>query len=430
MTTVAPRPKQPSTPDTRASEAHPSDPPPPSQGTSWRLPPVLPKVAGGFGLVVAAVLATYMLIPRQTPAPASLAPEDVASASSPGPAISGDVEWQRWPLELPAGYVSPNDCDSVPDRWVLPRYSQAQLGALLDSVSLSSQQRSRIDASTQCTSDGCSIVPTIDLIEGLSPTARSRIYGVLGGFQENPAQAYPFRRNSWERPWSEGEGLTPETRDLLSRMSYHAGGMMLFADTGVACTRLTDPAQRVRMLEVLKTRHTIGAVLNLHPTDDLAALARNWGTVIGEGPALEVLRKAQAGSVTVNVSEFFAPWARKRVNTFPRRDEPSMDCFWTALHFREVREPHVEAITPDGFAMQLGQSYEQVPLDHAVFGDIVAFLLSNERPVHAAVFLARNLVFSKNGGSFKRPWTIESVSALREIYPEARTVRAYRFKSR
>jgi len=49
-------------------------------------------------------------------------------------------------------------------------------------------------------------------------------------------------------------------------------------------------------------------------------------------------------------------------------------------------------------------------------GDVVAFLDSNGNVFHAAVYLADDLVFSKNGTSPMAPWTIMSIEDVKGYY--------------
>jgi hypothetical protein len=78
--------------------------------------------------------------------------------------------------------------------------------------------------------------------------------------------------------------------------------------------------------------------------------------------------------------------------------------------------------TPDNRYLDVGFAVERLKQDYYVvensfeLGDIVAVLDEKGSIFHAAVYLADNLVFSKNGMSQVAPWVILPIDTVLDYY--------------
>jgi hypothetical protein len=66
----------------------------------------------------------------------------------------------------------------------------------------------------------------------------------------------------------------------------------------------------------------------------------------------------------------------------------------------------VERLKEDYFPVQSDPRY----------GDLVLFLTPNEHLIHSAVYLADNIVYTKNGGTSLHPWMLSTVEDLVDQY--------------
>lgn len=109
-----------------------------------------------------------------------------------------------------------------------------------------------------------------------------------------------------------------------------------------------------------------------------------------------------------------------------------VDCFWSAFNF--FKDPP-EAPTNDGrhWRHKLDAEYYVVNSDPR-YGDLVMLTRPNGTIVHACVFLADEIVYSKNGASSTVPWVITTIPELLSAYstdlPENETLRAVFYRSR
>jgi cell wall-associated NlpC family hydrolase len=67
-----------------------------------------------------------------------------------------------------------------------------------------------------------------------------------------------------------------------------------------------------------------------------------------------------------------------------------------------------------------------VPLDQLRFGDVLVFRAEAGATVHAAVYLAEDLLFSKDGWTMHRAWELVRIARERAVYHTAPRIVAYR----
>jgi hypothetical protein len=87
------------------------------------------------------------------------------------------------------------------------------------------------------------------------------------------------------------------------------------------------------------------------------------------------------------------------------------DCFWTALNFfNDPSEVQLSNITSSvEFLFRDYTSMRGAPR----YGDVLLFL-ENEKPTHACVYIADDVVFTKNGANYHQPWTL---MRMRDMMP-------------
>ena len=114
------------------------------------------------------------------------------------------------------------------------------------------------------------------------------------------------------------------------------------------------------------------------------------------------------------------PFVQKHLYTYPKLsaadlDRPSVvNCLWTSLNFFR-QEPDNRFLDGATALQTLKEDYFVVEADFEL-GDIVAFLDENGDIFHSAVYIADNLLFSKNGTSAMAPWTLMSLEDIKSYY--------------
>ena len=114
---------------------------------------------------------------------------------------------------------------------------------------------------------------------------------------------------------------------------------------------------------------------------------------------------------------FLPPFARERLYTYPlpsQAGDPVMDCHWSTMNFfNEVPDNRFSdpKYTTD---FLLANFYK---IAHAsAYGDRIFLLDKNGNAIHSAVYLADDIVFTKNGNNFAQPWMLMHLKDLMAEY--------------
>ncbi len=333
-------------------------------------------------------------------------------------------------LRLPPGYAQGEQCLTEQPDWHFPGYTREMVARQLDAAAPDPALRTLLDAQVTCDARGCVIRPTSDIIVGLSPHARGVLYEALARFPENLALATPLARNVADPHWADDEELSPEIRALLRRLSWQSGNAVLFNDTALVCSRLHTEAEQQTFVEVLKRRVVVDATLSVAAGEDVAALTRYWSfghDATGVRALLEPLAASPRGG-DIDVARLMPPFVRARINTYPPIGSPEYDCFWSSLHFFVEGEPDTRLLSAQDFNAEILRSYVPVTSEERRFGDVLVFYGPGDVPIHAVNYVAPELVFTKNGYSFRRPWHFARLETIRERYMATQVIRTWRLR--
>lgn len=353
----------------------------------------------------------------------------------PGP--WGDLMGTRITIERPDEFVCITAHTNFSSRWFFQNYSPSRLAELFDSCELDQAQRANLMASNhwQMGADGIVVQPPRELIYAMGNQARQRIYSVLAECTQNYLQrfAFCFRTNGFEE-WFYQSGLSPRTVAMVRRLLYVRGPALCFADLPEVFCRVESPDEQFRLLKTLSRESTILLELCVKPDTDTGKLANYWGK---EGmakdirPLLESLTRIPEG-YTLDVSHLLPPFARMRLYAYPYPSEDPLalrrDCFWTVMNF--FNELPDDRFCDYQYVTQVLQKEYYPVQDDLTYGDVILLLNDHRAPVHAAVYLADDIVYTKNGAHFDQPWILMEMRDLLAFYPSPSPVQftAHRLK--
>ncbi len=285
----------------------------------------------------------------------------------------------------------------------------------------------------QTDSGGILIVPPNELLMELSPAARSTIYGFLAQIPGNRFKNDPFKiPTRFASDWFTDSGVSPATERLIRGLTYQRGPMLCFSDLGLLADRIPVEERRA-VLRALSRMPAVRAFLQIEHGDDLSLLTSYWsagGRIPSMLPLLDSLRHSAYGG-RIDLSYLLPRFCRERLYTFPDPAAPpdsgAVDCFWTVLNF--FRYPPEQPFIDVASRMRYLKDNYEVVTGEPSLGDIMAFYDSNEAPVHACVYIAGDLVFTKNGATNFSPWVLMTYRDMLDHYsmdgaPTLRILRA------
>jgi hypothetical protein len=333
----------------------------------------------------------------------------------------GRLNYKRIAISMPNDYA-PAQPSTEPIRWWFQDASHAKVEALFKEAGLTPKQLEVLGkASWEESPQGVIVSPPRPLVMELSPTSRAHIYDVLATCPLNAAQQTPevFRPEFLDER-IESSGLEPATVGLFRNLLYPRRGRLLFSDTEVLLGTLSEASDRKRLHEMVHRKATFLVHLEIDKTSDIDAMVAYW-TYPGRPKGLRTLFESLArvpGGADLDITHLLPPFARQRLYTFP---DPAPvdsiaqrhDCLWTSFNFFGDA-PDDRFIEPGYAGKVIARDYKQVTAPR--FGDLAVLTDENQESVHFAVYLADNLVFTKNGAHQMQPWMLMTLPDVVTFY--------------
>lgn len=385
----------------------------------------------------------WMLAGARSPSPpASRAAWSASSANSgsdvmkcrPGP--WGELECTRILIEPPEEFVV-GDAEIQSPLWTFKGYSEVSLAALWQAAGLDAAQQKFVHDPAHCETmpDGILVRPSREFIVGLSPGARAAIYTALSEFPENFAQFSPFRlRTSLSDTWLDQINVPAEVVALTKQLLYERGNARCFSDQDIVLPLIPAPQARTRYLKALARKSALMVQLRVQAGQDVDALVAYWGRG-GRSkdlkPLLQSLSRRPNGG-TVDIVHLLPRFVRLLAYTYPvPSDEPAdanRDCHWTALNFQND-QPDDRFANIDYVREVLLKDYYPVP-GEPTLGDIVMFARPDGVVMHSCVYIADDIVFTKNGPGHSIPWLFSSSNDVEAFYTSMQSVQIRRYRAK
>lgn len=343
------------------------------------------------------------------------------AVSRPVSAPWGELEYSRFGLRQPDMYL-PDGTNQLPSpAWYFEGTTPERVRELLNSLESPPLVRQLLFDTNRWSIEGDTVVvnPTLDMLLGLGRPARERIYSILGRSPMNMPQYYPFRfRADGFDEWFAQSQLAPEKLELVRSLTYtNRGGAVCLADMDVLQQKLGPDGFR-SLCESLYTEHSLFLSLRVNPSTNVKALASYWGRGGREQEVLAILKSVASvpSGGSVNIAYLLPQFARLRLYTFAAATNDfvaaGQDCFWTALNF--FKREHEVQLAGNSSLEALAREHSEVR-DAPGLGDVVLFV-ENRKPVHACVYIADDVVFTKNGVNYHQPWVLMKMSDLLPRY--------------
>ena len=392
-------------------------------------------LAGALGFLALKLDVPAALSDRFFPTPA---PPPFTNAAFWG--VVTEPNWKGFPHKFPATNASWGRIDKVqielefPDHestpepefwakmpWIFEVESPAEVSQIFERAGLTEAQRVSLENPYRIS--GTRGIYTVDpdpaTVLGLSPESRSIIYYELAKSDVNPFHRMPFSvPREFFNGWLADSGLDESVQERVRKLAYARDGAMCFSDLHMFAS--SDAATRMRLLTALSRVPSLVANLKVDAHSDLDALARYWG-VGGREREVRAMLEASAqvrGGSRIQLASLLPRFARTRLYTYPQAkrspERPGPDCFWSSLNFFNDGADEAAA-DPEGISERLDRDYSPAkgPLQ---LGDVIVLKEYRGMYLHACVFVADGMVFTKNGASYRQPWTLQKLDDMAHGY--------------
>lgn len=350
---------------------------------------------------------------------------DVRSCN-PGP--WGELDYYPTILEAPDHVVEFVPSPSERTSWFFPGKSLEQIKSLFREAALSPDLEALIFDASLSVSGGppYRLYPPVRVIDNLTPLNREVIYRELRRWSENRYYHEPIIIESGDvRSWFEGAALSSETVSRIERYAYRIGRSTAFSDVSAVMSGIGTDAEERAFLKALTRTRALVLRLRVTPDSDTEALKDYWSAGHKKKDILPFFESISytPGIERVDAIHLVPPGARKHLNTFPSLSlgisGQFPGSFWTTLNFTRYRP------LPDFDDEEYARAWLAKFYDNAIpplrYGDILLYQQSEESPpFHACIYIADDIVYTKNGRSVLEPFMLMKIDDLQaRLFPES-----------
>jgi len=357
-------------------------------------------------------------------------PDDKSQSIHTGPwgtLIERDID-----LERPQEYLTGEVSNPKPEIWTFKGVKAEAVKSLFAQNGLSTTQIALAftPGSFTETAAGTEIRPSEKFLFALDADTRGKLYAAFAGKGINFYLDYPyiFPGDLIETIYHD-DRVNPDDLALFKQLVYLNNGVHQFSDYQFLLTKIPTDERRAALSRSMSRQSAVLAALVIKPDTDIDKIADYWSNVPNVRftdirPLLEALKALPEGG---NLSLFYLlpKFARDRLYTFPlppQPGEPMMDCHWTTFNFSN-ETPDNRFDDPNYAIPYIEKNYYRIAAP-SIYGDILLLVNDKNEIRHSAVYLADDLVFTKNGNNYSQPWMLMHIPDLLATYPATPPLKA------
>lgn len=343
-------------------------------------------------------------------------------------------------IEAPRAMVDDYPLPFSKPRWTFAESDMPGLPALFQKAGLpEAVSKLLVSPASQSKENGLvNLYPPIPDLEAMTPAMRQTIYRELAKYPANEFYADPvlITADSVEE-WYHSSKLRPELIAKISQMSYRRGECLAFSDVQLMMNYASSDSEARAIFKAFTRTRSLMVQMELDEHTDLQPLLNYW--TIGVGlrrkdiePIMQSIVDTD-GVDRLGLVHIIPALPRKLLYTYPggeyARQGMLPDCHWTSLNFFNY-EPHQYLLDPRLATSAVLEKFD--PIDGPYrYGDILFFLdVDKGDAFHSCVYLADDMVFTKNGRNAFSPWVIMKIDDVKKIYIYDRNgrIQGYRHK--
>jgi len=334
----------------------------------------------------------------------------------------GDLQEWDIRLEQPLEYAGFERVTSTGPFWSFGTLSPQAVHDLLVNCGCSDAQATGfLNSRIQGTGGVLILKPDSDAALSLSPEVRSKLYLALSQNPANRFQATPYfiPNGDVDAMFNDGHEADRRAASLVKKLLYVRNGFTYFSDPELVIKELKTDSLRSDFLKTLTSQKAVLARLLIRRNSDIDKPLNYWalslhGVLMKDlRPLMEAEQRLPEGG-SLSLVYLLPPLARDRLfsTPLPPKDGDSMlpDCHWTALNFFSAT-PDPRMSDNDFASKYITENFYEISAP-GVAGDLVLLLNQANRVVHSSVYLADDLVFTKNGSNYAQPWILMRIKDM------------------
>ncbi len=358
------------------------------------------------------------------------APSSLGSLQQTQDGPWGKLEFYHIYLDAPDYLAALLPLPSQQTEWHFVGYRPGQVERFLQTSGVPLQEVERIYQQNRILRGGAGFVvyPDLKFLASLDAATRARIYATLGQWKENVFHKHPIVIQDRDlRAWFHGTQIINEIMEAMAQLVYFRGETALFSDVAALLGMVTSAREERELTRALTRTRTLVVRMRFAEQggDDLEAIANYWTGGSKNKAVLPLLKSAsKAKGERLDIVHLIPPLARKHLYMFPDTEDGLRgrypDSFWTAVNF--FRFTPID-IYRDSFNLNAHIRNHYEPVSGAYqYGDLIMLVRQSDRQAyHACIYLADNIVFTKNSPDVLTPWVLMTIDDMIEYHDQGRS---------
>jgi len=379
-----------------------------------------------FTLLVITVTAllTYKLARLQPPAWVAHPMDEVNGATlhtgAWGTLLARNIE-----LEGPEEFLTGDMGNPAPELWTFTGLKLDGVKELLGKNGLTHAQIEDLLMATNLneTETATVVQPSSAFLLSLKAETRRQLYTALAGMGVNLFLDFPyiFPEETVQSVYQD-KVVYPDDVALLKKLVYPNGSAHQLSDYQFLLKQIPTKERRVAITRALSRQTAVLARLMVRPDTDIDKISAYWGHMPNVRftdirPLFESLKQLPEGG-GISLVYLLPKFARDRLYTFPQQPEAGeqvMDCHWSTFNFFN-ETPDNRLADPPYAGEYIRKNYYQIS-SPSLYGDVLLLMNEKQEVKHSAVYIADDLVFTKNGNNYCQPWMLMRIPNLVAAYP-------------
>jgi len=352
----------------------------------------------------------------------------------------GDLQTWNIRIEQPMEYVGFERTTADGPIWNFGTLAPASVERLLLDSGLTPEQSQQVlKQRVQGVNNASMYKPDETLILSLTPAVRSKLYLSLAQDSANRFQATPYLIPNGDVTalFHKAHGSNNAAVEAMKKLLYTRNGYTYFSDPETVLKTVPTAVERTDFLQSMTSQSAVMMQLLIRPDSDIEKPLNYWalsmpGVLIKDlRPLFEAQQRLPEGG-SISILHLLPPLARDKLFSSPLPPAAGSaklpDCHWTALnHFNATPDPRMS--DNEYAARYITEHYYEVAKP-GIGGDLVLLLNANGNVVHSAVYIADDVVFTKNGVNYAQPWILMHEKDMIGNFSALEPVKVAYFRSR
>jgi hypothetical protein len=329
-------------------------------------------------------------------------------------------------LEAPKSLLENFPLPSTQPRWTFPLSFLPSIPVLLKEAGLADSLIAALTADDRLVKELglVHIKLTVAELESLTPQSRSSIYSELRKHPQNEYHADPVLIiGTTVQEWYQHSKLRSELIKKIEQLSYMRGEAIAFSDIPALLSYAQSDSEARQIFKACTRTRSLMLRLSLNDKTNIEELLSYWSFGIGiRRKDIEPIIQSIIDSETLHdlpLTHILPALPRKLIYTYPgldmAKDGLLPDCHWTSLNFYNF-EPHQYLLDSRLATSQVLEQFDAINASYK-YGDILFFLdNATGDAFHSCVYLADDIVYTKNGRNILSPWVLMKVEDVKKIY--------------